>query len=300
MTFESVARHQSFARAGDEVALSQSAVCKQVCRLESFLGQPLFNRVSRRLVLTEVGAAYARQVRDVLERLERDALNVMTLQETTGKLSVAVAPAFSTRWLIPRLPLFSKREPDVIVNIGARMTTFEFASSPFEAAIHFGDATWPGAVSQFLLGEELIPVCAPMLLGGARRLHPREFGCFSLLHQPSRQSSWARWFDQVGVVGVNAMKGPRYELSEMLVEAAVAGMGLALAPRLFVQEELASGRLVNPCSVTLRSESAYYLVYPQDRVPSKALESFKTWLLDAAASCNDKLQSAAKIGLEAA
>lgn len=282
IAFEAAARHQNFARAADEVALTQSAVCRQVCRLEEFLGQPLFNRVRRRLVLTDTGVAYARQVRETLARLERDTLNVMSLKATASTLNLAVAPTFSTRWLIPRMPHFAARHPEVVVSLSTRMAPFEFADCAFDAAIHFGLPKWQGGITEYLFGEELVPVCAPMLLGGVRRLEPTEFGGFSLLHQPSRQDSWARWFALAGVIGINAMKGPRYDLSSMLVEAAVAGLGIALVPRFFVLSELAAGRLIIPCELTLDGDGGYYFVYPENKRVPQALEYFKTWLIQVA------------------
>ncbi|WP_246312649.1 LysR substrate-binding domain-containing protein [Pseudaquabacterium terrae] len=294
IVFEAVARHQNFARAADEVALTQSAVCRQVGRLEDFLGQPLFNRVRRRLVLTDAGVTYAQQVRESLQRLERDTLGVMSLKAAASNLLLAVPPTISTRWLIPRLPDFSLRHPGILVNLSMRLGPFDLADSLFDGAVHFGPSAWPGAINEFLFGEQLLPMCAPSLLGGAKRLAPSDLGRFQLLHQPAREGAWPRWFEQAGVVVATATKGPRYDMSSMLIEAAIAGMGIALVPRIFVLKDLAAGRLIVPCDVTLESEHGFYIVHAESKRPSQAFLSFQQWLLDCAASLNNHSRPAAR------
>ncbi|MCP3705903.1 LysR family transcriptional regulator [Paraburkholderia sp. CNPSo 3274] len=279
IAFEAAARHLSFTRSADELALTQSAVGRQVATLEEYLGVPLFNRVKKRLSLTEIGEIYARQVRENLARMERDTLAAMAHRDAGGILELAVIPTFATRWLIPRLPLFYAQHEHVTVNLATRAEPFLFTDTPFDAAIHFGDPVWPGSIAKYLFGEEMTPVCNPQLLGGRTVLEPREVSGFTLLQQSARPDAWRHWFSQAGIHDADCMQGQRYELFSMLVEAARAGLGIALVPRFFVSHELAIGELILPCNLSLRSEKGYYLVYPEHKQNSPQLLGFEAWLL---------------------
>lgn len=282
IAFESAARHQSFTRSADELALTQSAVGRQIACLEEYLGVPLFNRVKKRLSLTDVGQIYAKQVREHLERIERDTLAAMAHRGAGGMLELAVIPTFATRWLIPRLPQFYAEHAHITLNLTTRAEPFMFTDTQFDAAIHFGSPVWPGAIAHHLFGEEITPVCSPRLLRGQNKVSPAELVNYTLLHQSARVESWRNWFAQAGIHDANCMSGQRYELFSMLVEAARAGLGVALVPRFFVLNELAMGELVIPCDISLHNENGYYLVYPECKQGSLMLKVFKQWLLDVA------------------
>lgn len=279
IAFESAARHQSFTRSADELALTPSAIGRQIAALEEYVGLPLFNRVKRRVSLTEVGAAYAKQVRDNLDRIERDTLAVATRRGADGILELAVIPTFATRWLIPRLPQFYAQHSHITLNLTTRAEPFLFTDTPFSAAIHFGNPVWPGAIAQHLFGEEMVPVCHPQLLDGSTTLAPSELARLPLLHQSARPNAWRQWLAQARVHDVDCMSGQRYELFSMLVEAARAGLGVALVPRFFVLAELANDELVIPNEMSLRNEKGYYLVYPEAKQNAPLLQPFKEWLL---------------------
>lgn len=282
IAFEAAARHLSFTRSADELALTQSAVGRQVALLEEYLGVALFNRVKKRLSLTEVGQLYAKQVRENLERMERDTLAAMAHRDAGGIVELAVIPTFATRWLIPRLPQFYEQEQDIIVNLATRAEPFLFTDTQFDAAIHFGDPIWPGSIAKYLFGEEMTAVCSARLMNGRPRLEPGEIANSTLLHQSARPDAWRQWLAQAGVHDADCMKGQRYELFSMLVEAARAGLGIALVPRFLASHELATGELVCPCDLPLRSDKGYYLVYPECKQNSPWLRAFESWLLAAA------------------
>ena len=283
IAFESAARYQSFTRAADELSLTQSAVGRQIALLEDYLGVPLFSRIKKRVMLTAVGETYARQVREDLARVERHTVAAMAHHGSGGVLELAVIPTFAVRWLIPRLPQFYAGHPDITLNLTTRAEPFLFTDTPFDAAIHRGSPVWPGTVAEHLFGEELIPVCSPALLGGTSLpLPPVELGRFKLMHQSSRPEMWREWFTKAGLHEINSMSGQRFELFSMLVEAARAGLGVALVPRFLVQKELANRSLVIPCELSLHSEKAYYLVYPASRQSCVWLRAFRVWLLEVA------------------
>ncbi|MBI1906683.1 MAG: transcriptional regulator GcvA [Rhodocyclales bacterium] len=282
--FEASARHLSFTRAADELSLTQSAVCKQVAVLEEWLGVRLFNRIRKRLSLTEAGHVYARQVVEGLDRLERDTVALMAHQGVGHVIELAVIPTFATRWLIPRLPDFQRCHPGITLNLTTRAEPFLFTDTAFDAAIHCGSAVWPGAVTTYLFGEEAIPVMAPGLLGQQGVSEPAALLRFPLLHQSARHDAWPRWFEAAGVANADALRGQRFELFSMLVEAARAGLGVALVPRFFVQAELRSGELVCPHDFALSSDMSYYLVCPEARQDRPALKRFAEWLVAQAAA----------------
>lgn len=278
MAFEAAARHQSFTRAAQALSLTQSAVCKQIAALEDYLGLALFHRVKKRISLTEAGALYARQVSDDLDRLERHTAALMTHRGQRNVLEIAAVPTFATRWLIPRLGGFKARQPDITLNLTTRSQAFIFTDTGFDAAIHFGAPQWPGASTVALFGEEMIPVCNPQLLPPGGCAHAAELARLPLLHHIGRHDAWPRWFEHAGVADVDITAGPRFELFSMLIEAALAGLGVALVPRFLAQRELAAGELVVPFELSLDSGQAYYLVIPDTPGPSAALLRFADWL----------------------
>jgi DNA-binding transcriptional LysR family regulator len=282
--FEAAARHQSFTKAAEELSVTQSAVCRQVGALESFLDVRLFRRTRRGVMLTEAGLDYSRSVGARLDEVERDTLELMARGGRGSSLELAVVPTFGTRWLLPRLPAFQRAHPHVVVHLSSRTRPFLFSDTPFDAAIHAGEtgsAAWPGTEMRFLMSEELIAVASPALPAVAveRPRSAADWARLPLLQQSTRPYAWRQFFDGLGLVVPQAMAGPRLELFSMLTEAAVHGMGVALAPPFFVQEELAQGRLVDIAPHPVSGQRAYSLIYPEHKAELPALQAFSAWLL---------------------
>lgn len=294
--FDAAARHESYTRAADELALTQSAVSRQILSLETFLGVALFRRTRHGVALTPAGRSYARQIGPRLQALERDTLDAMAHQGHGGALSLAAVPTFATRWLIPRLPQFAAQHPDIVVHIDTRTRPFLFADTGFDAALYAGTpeqvAQWPGTQAHLLLHEDVLPVCSPHLLEAATqrgrgRAHvgvsPQVLAELPLLQQSTRPYGWRQWFEAQGTSAPRSLEGPRYELFSMLAVAAAHGLGVALMPPLLIEAELARGELVIACQQPLRGERGYYLLSPlQDRAP--VLDAFLPWLQAQAAS----------------
>ena len=282
VAFESAARHQSFTKAADELALTQSAVCRQIAGLEEFLGIELFRRSRRGVKLTEAGLAYSRKVAAQLDAVERDTLAAMGQQGAQG-LELAVVPTFATQWLVPRLKDFQRLHPEVTVHLTNRTRPFLFADTSFDAAIYFGDGDWSGTEAHYLMPEEPLPVCSPELLGERTQFAAAELANLPLLQQSTRPYAWRQWFAAQGLNVPRDMSGPRYELFSMLAQAAMHGMGVALIPPFLIQRELDAGLLVpaHPAAL-LSSDRAYRLMIPERKVESAALRAFRDWLLQAA------------------
>jgi LysR family glycine cleavage system transcriptional activator len=283
LAFELAARHESFTRAAEELALTQSAVCRQIAALEDFLGLRLFRRTKRGVTLTEAGLSYSRQISARLDAVERDTLSVMAHHGSGATIELAVMPTFATRWLLPRLGGFLAQHPDVTVNMTNRTRPFLFADTEFDAALYFGDAGWPGTEAHFLMRENPVPVCSPRRLAGRTSLTPDEIAALPLLQQTTRPYAWRQWFGSLGLHVAHDMTGTRYELFSMLAQAAMQDMGVALIPPFLIQEELDSGRLLIPFRHAYLSDKAYYLIIPERKAETASLAALRDWLLAAAA-----------------
>ena len=285
LCFDAAARHMSYTRAAQELALTQSAVSRQVAALEEYLGHRLFARTRYGLTLTPRGQAYARQVAERLGALERDTLDAMAGAGTHGTVQLAAVATFAARWLIPRLGHLRARHPQVVVHIETRTRPFLFADTSFDAALYAGTPEqlqrWAGTQATRLLAEVTLPVCAPSLLGG--RVAPGTADALThlpLLQHSTRPFAWRQWFEAQGLAVAQALSGPRYELFSMTISAAIHGQGLALVPRLLIEDELARGDLVVACNHALQDERAYYLVTPLRDAEPAALQDFRQWLLE--------------------
>jgi LysR family glycine cleavage system transcriptional activator len=280
IAFEAAARHGSFTEAAGELALTQSAVSRQVASLEDFLGVKLFRRTKRGMLLTEAGADYHRQIARQLDDVERTTLDLVARQGRGGTLELAVVPTFGTRWLLPRLPDFSRHHPGVTVNLASRTRPFAFADSELHAAIYAGDGNWPGAVTTFLMPESLVPVCSPALIAPRKRLTPKELAQLPLLQQSTRPYAWRQWFESAGCVPGNELVGPRYELFSMSMEAARAGLGVALVPRYDLGDDLEAGRLMIAVDHACSSDRGYYFASPEHKSDETLVAAFRAWLLE--------------------
>jgi len=277
--FEASARHGSFTRAGEELNLSQSAVSKRVAGLEAYLGIQLFERVRQRIVLTEAGHHFLARIREALEIMEEATMETLAFRRHGTILNVATLPSFGNRWLLPRIGGFLARHPEISLNVIARQWPFDMVQENVDAAIFYAAVPWPGGPSERLLGEEVVPVCAPGLLGAAAI---EALSGVPLLHHRARPRAWKDWLEEGGARGVNPFHGSRFEQFDMIIRAAVAGTGVGLVPRFMVEQELAQGLLVTPFPRGMASAESYFLVYPERKKTLPALMTFRAWILEAA------------------
>ncbi|QDX80245.1 LysR family transcriptional regulator [Denitratisoma sp. DHT3] len=281
--FEAAARHESYTRAAQELALTQGAVSRQIAALEEFLGVPLFKRTRHGVALTPTGVAYARQIAGRLNGLERDTIDVMSAPASGGAIQLAAVPTFATRWLLPRLADLALLHPEITVHIETQTRPFMFSDSGFDAALYAGTAeqlaNWPGTRATLLMQEEVVPVASPRLLAGRGRWQPRDLLRLPLLQQSTRPDAWRQWFEAMGASADPIRYGPRYELFSMLTMAASCGLGVALAPRMLIEPELARGELRIACDRPLRGARGYYLVTPESGEERQDIVDFRDWLL---------------------
>jgi len=274
--FESAARHLSFTRAADELAVTQSAVSHQVNALEEWAGVPLFKRQGRAMVLTEAAVKFLPAVSTALDQIALAGRKLQAVDPTHGWLTVAVMPSFAAKWLVPRLADFHEKNPDMDVWIATFEAQTGALGSDIDVAIRYGRGDWPGLASVRIMSEELFPVCAPRLAASLKA--PADLASATLLHDELRED-WAMWFAAAGLTGVATARGPGFDDSGLLIQAAIEGLGVALGRSVLVKGDLDAGRLVRPFDVALAAEFAYYLVYPPDLENAPKIETFRTWLL---------------------
>ncbi len=276
--FESAARLLSFTRAADELAVTQSAVSHQVKTLEDWAGLPLFRRDGRAVALTEAAAKFLPAVTLALDQLALAGRKLQAVDPGQGWLTVAVMPSFAGKWLVPRLSTFRAKHP----NIDVWLATFEAQTGALGAdvdiAIRYGREEWAGTglTSIKILSEELFPVCAPAM--AAQLQEPTDLARATLLHDELRED-WAMWLRTAGVTTVDATRGPGFDDSGLLIQAAIEGLGVALGRSVLVKGDLEAGRLVRPFATTRPGGSAYYLVYSPELENAPKIKAFREWLL---------------------
>jgi LysR family glycine cleavage system transcriptional activator len=276
--FESVARHGSVTRASQELNLTQSAVSRQICQLESLLDVSLFERIRQRLEITDTGRLYLNDVRSILTGLEDATTRIMACGDTNF-LNLAVLPTFATHWLMPRLNRFLQKHPDVTVNFATRLVPFDFRVEPFDASIHYGVPNWPGATSHHLLDEDTVLVCSALYKKTQRVKRMSDLARVTLLHQTTRPEAWAEWFEKAGIKNARPICGPRFEQFGMIAQAVACHLGVAILPRFLVENQIASGTIVQLFNQSIPSKNSYYLVVPDAKASSSPVSAFAKWIL---------------------
>lgn len=279
-TFEAAERHMSFTKAAVELNLTQSAVSRQVRLMEDYLGVELFRRINQRLSVTEAGRTYAEDVRRSLHSLQEATLKLLSYQEQGGILHVATPSAFGVKWLIPRLHTFYSEHPDILLDVLTRSKPFDLESEQLDVAIHYGSNDWPNVVADPLVGRVLVPVCSPAYLKTIGPVKsPKDLEKAALLQHTRRPNRWQEWFEAHGANSATAWTGARFEHFYLITQAAMAGLGIGLLPRMFVEEEAKSGRLVMLFDDAFESNDAYHLVYPEHKRNDPKVDKFRKWIL---------------------
>jgi len=295
--FESAARHLSFKRAADELHVTPAAVSLQIKALESHLGMALFVRQTRALELTEAGRRLWPKVNAGLAQF---AAGVEAARATIDVLAlrITVPPAFGARWLVHRLHGFTSANPDLDITLNTRASTIDGSATDTDESdlvalredevdveVRFGHGSYQGLRSDLVTRVSYVPVCHPDFLSGDRPLgSPDDLRLHTLIHDDtavdrSERVSWADWFRAAGVSGVDASRGPHFSNSNLAIEAAMDGLGVALAIDPLVNRDVAKGRLVRPFEVAIPSRYAYYVVSREEIAERSSVVRFREWLL---------------------
>ena len=273
---EALDRLGSATAVAEELSLTQSAVSRQLQTLEAQMGVPLILREGRRMELTAPARAYVIEVREALQQIAQASLR-LRVQPRGGSLDLAILPTFGMRWLVPRLADFARLHPDVTINMATRLAPFNFATQAFDAAIHYGNADWPGTENMLLRTESVVAVCTPELAARRPLRQAADLRALPLLHIETRPSAWADWFASHGVT-VEVPQGTVYDQFATITQAALHGLGIALLPDYLAEPDLAAGRLVQAFGGPTRTRGSYFLVWPRNKSQDNALRLFREWL----------------------
>ena len=282
--FEAVARNGSVTRAAHELSVTQGAVSRHVRTLEQWLGARLFVRTQRGVTLTTQGTAYFRALRGALDQIDH-ATRQLQQSPDESLLRLKLPPTFAIRWLIPRLARFHALHPRIDVQITTSHERADFDREDIDACIHSEREPPQGPGFRRLVGEVLLPVCSPRLLArGAALAAPADLARHVLLCSLNRPDDWPVWLDAAGVPQIDGTSGLKFENAALAYQAAIDELGVMIAQRALVQDDIAAGRLVAPIPLPLRTPGGYYLAYPPYRPPTARVAAFEEWIVREAQS----------------
>jgi LysR family glycine cleavage system transcriptional activator len=276
--FEAAGRLLSFTAAANELNVTQAAISHQIKVIEEYLGMALFNRYPRRLSLTEQGKTLLPEVTEAFDRVSQ-AVAAINREQFSNALSVRLAPSFAAKWLSPRLKYFWLQYPEIDLRLFHAHGAVDFEREEIDIAVTYGKGDWPGVVVEKLLSLDFFPVCAPSFLHNDKPLNDiGNLRYYALLHDANYEC-WRDWLKLAGIDDIDADRGTVIDDTNVLIQAAIDGQGVALGSTTFVEDLLESGRLVKPFDINLVNEFAYYVVYPESHIKNPAVRAFKDWLL---------------------
>ncbi|WP_341318208.1 LysR substrate-binding domain-containing protein [Paraburkholderia sp. IMGN_8] len=280
LSFTSSAKHLNFSRAARELGLTPSAVSRQIASLETSFGVQLFIRDGRNLVLTRAGSLYLARVANPLRDIGNASLELMSAGGQSDLLTIASVPTFTTKWLIPRLPDFLSSTPGVTISFSRHLAHGDPFPLDLDAAIRYGDGNWEGVQCDYIDGRTFLLVCAPDFQQTHTLRRPQDaVGVPRLLHGQAERV-WGQWAGFYGVYDMQVLAGPRFEQYAVLIQAAQAGLGLALIPAFLVRDNLAAGTLVEPLTAPIDVDHGHYLCYFTERIETRpGLKRFREWML---------------------
>jgi LysR family glycine cleavage system transcriptional activator len=280
--FEAAARHLNFSRAADELSVTPGAVSQQIQNLEDYVGAALFKRTPKGLLLTDAAQTALPALREAFDRLA-EAASLLTAAVDGRRLTLTAPPSFAAKWLVPRLGAFEQLHPQVDVWLSAGIELVDLAAGEVDVAVRYGSGRYPGLEVRRLITETVIPVISPELLKETPLDSPVDLKNHVLLHDGSPDlddscPDWSMWLAARGLRGVDGMRGPRFNQSSLVIEAAANGRGVALAKRTLAQADLDAGRLVAPLQIATAVDFAYYLVHPKAKGRLPQVKAFISWI----------------------
>ena len=287
--FEAAARHLSFTQAASELNVTQPAISHQIRRLEEELGIRLFIRKNRALALTPKARDYLPGVRAAFNDL-RLATDQLLRKEDDHVLTISTLASLAAKWLLPRLTSFQEAHPGIDVRITTSTALVDFKNGDVDAAIRYGRGNWLGLRADWLMADEVFPVCSPALLNGKRPLRtPEDLRDHVLLHTTNNYDDWRQWLTAAGLPSdISKPQGITFDLILMTVQAAIDGIGVAMGRTSYVQDDIAKGRLVVPFKIALPVDAGFYLVSPEGAAEPPKLRAFRQWLIASAKNSSAK------------
>ena len=287
--FVVAARHLSFTEAACELHLTQSAVSHRIRGLEEELGLSLFKRLTRRLELTTQGRALAQRLGQAIGEIDRSIVN-LALDDETCSLKVTMLPSVASHWLIPRLARIRKQHPGVDIQVIADPRLLDLRAEGIDLAIRFGRAPHPGYLAMHLMGDRVVPVCTSELLGQYGPVNSIDsLLALPLLHDSATagdgsDSDWRAWLDYFERPDIACHAGQHFSEAGMLINAAMVGLGVALARASLAADQIARGALVCPLNLAAPTAYSYYLLGLPEAVDRPKVATFRRLLVAEAAA----------------
>ena len=281
--FEAAARHMSFTQAASELNVTQTAISHQIKRLEEELGVRLFIRQNRALSLTPEAKDYLPGIRAAFNDL-RLATDRLLRKDDGNVLTVSTLASLAAKWLLPRISDFQEKHPGIDVHITTSTALVDFRSGDVDAAIRYGRGQWPGLRADWLMADQMFPVCSPALLAGKKPLNkPEDLADHVLLHSSAgNDDDWRLWLTAAGLpADIAKQPGITFDMIFMTIQAAIDGIGVAMGRTSYVQDDIAKGRLVVPFKIALPADAGFYLVAPEGRREAPKLAAFREWMIAA-------------------
>ena len=292
VVFETAARYLSFTRAADALHVTQAAVSHQMKSLEEWLGVPLFHRLGRGhgLVLTESGRHYLPRVRAAFDIIRESTAAIDT--ERKRVLSIKTLDSFGFHWLVPRLSDYSRRFPNVDVRIlSTDLEGDALANGVVDIDIRYGDGDWTDVEAVRFLTEAIFPVCSPQIVTVTSPLRtPEDLRHHTLLHDVM-VTDWRGWLEAAGVTGIDAERGPGFNHSHLVTQAAISGAGVALARSALVVDAVRKGQLIKPFSLSIPSRYSYFVVCSRGAARDPVVAGFRDWLIGEGATSQKDLDA---------
>ena len=281
--FEAAGRYLSFTAAARELLVTQGAVSRHVAMLEDWLGAKLFVRRQRGIALTAAGESYYRALSASFDQIDHATARIRS-GAGENLLRLKLPPTFAIRWLVPRLARFHARRPGIDVQIISSHQAADFEREDVDLSIHNEVEPPHGRGYRRLIGEVLLPVCSRALIETGPPLRtPRDLAQHVLLSSIFRPRDWAAWLDGTGVSAQDAQSSITFDNAALAYQAAIDALGVVIAQRALVEDDLKTGRLVAPFDRQVKTEGAYYLAFAEDRPKPDRITAFETWILEEAA-----------------
>jgi LysR family transcriptional regulator, glycine cleavage system transcriptional activator len=272
--FEAAARANGFTKAASELHVTPAAISRMVQLLEQRIGVALFERKPNRLALTAAGIAYQAGLTQIFDQLANLTAQI-TAMAGSRVLTIGVGPTFATRWLIPRLADFQKKEPDLEVRFVTGGATVPY-NDEWTCGIRLGRGDWPDFAADRLFAADLKPVCSPAT---AKRLKtPNDLLGTTLLRVAHASEDWPRWLKAAELSKVKP-RGPEFEYYGQALQAAADGVGVAMGITPYVDDDLKAGRLVAPFEKSVSKDEHWYLIYRIGRKDEAGFKAFHSWIM---------------------
>ena len=288
--FEAAARERSLTRAAESLHVTHGAISHQIKALEEDLGVRLVERAGRGIRLTDEGERFATRVRAAFAELA-SAVQEMAQRANPRRLRVSCTPSFGARWLLPRIGRFIAANKDIDLDISATNALVDFVRDDMDVAIRYGFGHWPGLASEHLADDAFFPVCSPRIPGGVPK-RPEDLARYTLLR--ADDEFWKPWFDAVGVDLPEPVRGPIFNDSSHLLQAAADGQGVALARRTLIGKDLRNRVLVRPFAVEVAAPRKFFLVCPPRTQQTAKFGAFRRWLHEEFAADDDSVCTLAR------